>query len=103
MKHEKREIFDISRSLDLVSAKNNPVFQMIVSDKITDENMDRIEFEFATKVVLFERKLSNLLPKKIKLQVKHKDRYFIGPKFNFDLEVQSTLTISGLAQAIGEV
>ena len=31
---------------------------MIVSEKITNENMDQIELEIAMKIVLFERKLS---------------------------------------------
>ena len=89
---------------------------MIVSDKITDENMEQIELEIATKVVLFERKLSKLestkLSKqvnistngeKVKLQVKHTNSSLTSPMFNFDLEVRSNLTIGGLAKAIGEV
>ena len=31
--------------------------QVIVSEEITDENMNRIELEIAAKIVIFERKL----------------------------------------------
>ena len=86
---------------------------MIVSDKITNDNMDQVELEIATKIVLFERKLSKLTSTakistkgaKINLQVKH--RYVYGhwseAEYNFELEVQSNLTIGELARAIGEV
>ena len=80
---------------------------MIVSDRITDENMDQIELEIATKIVLFERKLAKIDTSingaKVKLQVKHVNKGFTEPKYNFELEVQSTLTIGELARAIGEV
>ena len=84
---------------------------MIVSDKITNENMDQIELEIAMKIVLFERKLSKLSSTtkkstkgaKINLQVKHLLPGYYGPKYNFDLEVESTLTIGELVRAIGEV
>ena len=110
-KHEKREILDASRLLDLFSTKHKPIFQMIVSEKITNENIDQIELEIATKIVLFERKLLKLTSTtkkmtkraKINLQVKHLYPEFTGPEYNFELEVESTLTIGELARAIGEV
>ena len=92
---------------------------MIVSDRITDENMDQIELEIATKIVLFERKLSKLRSIKlseqvstsIKLQVKHlrsgtghlSYQKFNNPDCNFELEVQSSLTVGELTRVIGEV
>ena len=89
---------------------------MIVANEITEENKDKVELEIATKIVMFERKLTqksgvksedkrkggHVPQSKVKLTIKHKNGC-IGPDYNFDLEVETNLTFNELARAIGEV
>ena len=60
-KYEEREIIDAGRQLDMFSDKNKPVIELIVSEAVTDDNMEQIELDIATELVLFERKIIKLL------------------------------------------
>ena len=61
------EVYQVNRTIDLFSETNKPVVE-ISTGSVTDDNSDQIELEMATKLILFERKLSK---HKITLKVEH--------------------------------
>ena len=128
MKCKLDDVYQVNRTIDLFSGANKPIVE-ISTGSITDDNMDQIELEMATKLILFERKLSK---HKITLKVEHinynkfetelqkaeqtndwvyferqgfrklKVGYFTD-MMKFDLQIHSKCIVDELAAAIVEV
>ena len=78
------EVYQVNRTIDLFSETNKPVVE-ISTGSVTDDNLDQIELEMATKLILFERKLSK---HKITLKVISDDSDMKFKYIEFETELQ---------------
>ena len=77
------EVYQVNRTIDLFSETNKPVVE-ISTGSVTDDNLDQIELEMATKLILFERKLS-----KHKITLKVENIELNGNRYiEFETELQ---------------
>ena len=95
--------------MDIFSEKNKPIVQMITSSVMNDE----IEFDIATKIVLFERKISRLvnddsnnsyyIGKLYTLRIRYLYHGYVEDQYNFDVVIKSNASVEELARLVGEV
>ena len=86
----------------IFSDKNKPIVQMLASEEITDENLDKIELEIEKKMFWFQRKLSKLVTN-LQANLRVYPTHTSSSEPEFQMLVSLEMTVEQLAKAVGKV